>query len=76
MAEPVKILESQALKLRREDRAELAKVLLLSLDGPEENDHDLAWAEEAERRLEELQTGAVEAIPSERVFREARERLR
>ena len=35
-----------------------------------------AWAEEAERRYQELQRGEVTAQDSEEVFREARARLR
>lgn len=35
-----------------------------------------AWAEEAERRYQELQRGEVTAQDSEEVFREARARLK
>lgn len=69
-------VEAEALNLPEKDRAELARVLLLSLGDPEEPDVEAAWAEEAERRYEEIKSGAVEAIPSERVFEEARSRLK
>jgi hypothetical protein len=33
------------------------------------------WAEEAERRIEQVEAGQVEPIPGEDVFKETRERL-
>lgn len=76
MADPVKTLEAEALKLAEKDRAELARVLLLSLEDAQDQDTELAWAEEAERRYQELKAGTVSAIPSERVLEEARARLK
>jgi len=76
MAEPIKNLEAEALKLTEKDRAELARVLLLSLDDSGDQDTELAWAEEAERRYLELKLGAVEAIPSDVVLEQARSRLK
>jgi hypothetical protein len=75
MADPLRTLEEQALKLGEKDRAELARVLLLSLNGPEEPSDEAVWAEEAERRYRELASGSVEATPTERVLDEARSRL-
>lgn len=76
MTAPLKTLEIEALKLAEKERAELARVLLLSLEESGDRDVELAWAEEAERRYQELQSGTVSAIPSEKVFEEARSRLR
>lgn len=76
MVEAVKNVQTVALKLPERDRAELARVLLLSLGEAEEQDTELAWAEEAERRYQELKAGAVQPIPSERVLEEARSRRR
>jgi putative addiction module component (TIGR02574 family) len=76
MADPTRTLQAEALKLEEKDRAELARVLLLSLEESEDQDTALAWAEEAERRYRELKTGAVPAIPSDEVLEEARARLR
>ena len=76
MAESVQNLEAAALKLPEKDRAELARVLLLSLGAAELEGSEAVWAEEAERRYEELTSGAVQAIPSEQVFHEARTRLK
>lgn len=72
MAGAVKDLEDQAMKLDEKERAELARVLLLNLGEAGDQETELAWAEEAERRFEELRTGAVEAIPSDQVLEEAR----
>jgi putative addiction module component (TIGR02574 family) len=76
MAEPIKNLAAEALKLTEKDRAELARVLLLSLDDSGDQDTERVWAEEAERRYLELKLGAVEAIPSGVVFEQARSRLK
>ena len=76
MAGLVRRLRAEALKLAEKDRAELARLLLLSLDDSADQETELAWAEEAERRYQELRTGSVQAIPSERVLEEARARLK
>jgi putative addiction module component (TIGR02574 family) len=73
---PVRALEVEVLKLADKERAELARVLLLSLDEAEDQDTEREWAEEAERRYQELKAGRVQAIPSQQVFEEARARLR
>jgi hypothetical protein len=76
MADPLRTLEAEALKLPEKDRADLARVLLLSLEESEDQDTALAWVEEAERRYRELKAGAVQAIQSDEVLDEARARLR
>jgi putative addiction module component (TIGR02574 family) len=67
-------LEAQLLKLDARDRARLAELLLSSLDG-NEADVEAEWADEAERRLEELRSGVVAGIPAEEVFGRTRARL-
>jgi len=69
-------LEAQALRLPEESRAKLAKVLLLSLTETDEEETDRVWAEEAERRYQELRRGEVEGQDSDEVFREARAHLK
>jgi putative addiction module component (TIGR02574 family) len=54
-----------ALSLPPEERAALANHLLASLDGPDQKAIDAAWAEEAERRMHELDEGIVEAVNGE-----------
>ena len=53
---------------------ELIEKLLSSLN-PSQKEIDKLWANEAEKRVEELRAGAVKAIPGEEVFREIRENL-
>ncbi len=48
----------------------LADRILQSLDGPDQKRIDALWAEEAERRLRELEEGKVEAIDGELVYAE------
>jgi putative addiction module component (TIGR02574 family) len=70
----VQELEAEVLKLPSRERARLAEVLIASLDG--EDEVSQAWADEAERRHEELRSGVVKSIPSEEVFARVQSRLR
>jgi putative addiction module component (TIGR02574 family) len=54
----------------------LADHLLTSLDGPNQKEIDAAWAEEAERRMREIDEGKVELIDGELVMERLRERLK
>jgi len=54
-------LAAEALKLRPDERATLAQRLLASLDGDDEIEE--AWAAEVERRIGEVESGAVQLIP-------------
>jgi putative addiction module component (TIGR02574 family) len=70
-------LHAAALALPREERAELAKELLESLD-ESPDDVDAAWAHEISRRAQELADGTVEPVDwevaRERIARRLRER--
>ena len=63
-----------ALSLPPEARAVLADHLLSSLVGPDQERIDLLWAEEAERRLREIEEGKVEPIDGELVMQRLRAR--
>ena len=76
MARLVSELESQALKLSRRERARLAQRLISSLDQEADADAERLWLAEAERRLAELKSGKVAAIPAERVIKKVRASLR
>lgn len=71
---PMKLeeLEMEVMKLNLEDRAALAKKLILSLDAPSDSENLHLWALETERRLQELREGLVEEIPAEEVLRRTR----
>jgi putative addiction module component (TIGR02574 family) len=73
MSKALKRLASEVLSLPHGQRAELARALLLSLDSATYEDSGVvekAWAEEVERRVAELRSGAVQAIPGDQVFKE------
>ena len=61
METQLEILESEALKLTPGERAALAQRLLASLD--EDAEIEDAWAAEIERRIAEVESGAVQVIP-------------
>jgi len=64
-----------ALSLPGETRAMLADQLLASLDGPNKKEIDAVWAEEAERRMREIDEGKVETIDGELVMQKLRFRF-
>lgn len=70
---PNKVFD-EALSLPVEERVHLIEHLLHSLNLPIQSDIDDAWKEEAERRVAQLEGGAVEAVPADDVFRAIRER--
>jgi putative addiction module component (TIGR02574 family) len=63
-----------ALSLPPGVRAMLADHLLESLDWEKQDEVDAAWAEEAERRMQEIRDGKVQTIDGEEVMRELRAR--
>jgi putative addiction module component (TIGR02574 family) len=65
---------SAALSLSPGARAMLADHLLESLDWEDQKRNDAIWAEEAERRMQEIRDGKVETIDGEQVMRELRAR--
>lgn len=69
-------LETEALKLSLDERIHLADKLWISADPTPEAEIEQLWVAEAERRLEELRTGKVKAIPGDVVMARARARLR
>ena len=68
-------LVDQLLSLPCEDRIYLLDRLIESLNAPSGEEIDRAWAEEAERRIDELDSGKVQAIPGEQVFAQIRKRF-
>ena len=65
-------LEVEIKKLDLRDRAALAKWIVESLDELSPAEIDVLWAEEAERRLDELEQGLVVEVPAEEALRRAR----
>ncbi|GHB17537.1 addiction module protein [Salinicola rhizosphaerae] len=65
-------IEDEALHLSREERTRLVQRLVLSLEAPSEEELRSDWLVEARRRAEELDSGAVQAVPGEEVMKKAR----
>lgn len=65
-------LAAEIKKLNVKDRAKLAKRIVESLDDLSAAEIEALWAEEAERRLDELEQGRVTELPAEEVLRRAR----
>jgi putative addiction module component (TIGR02574 family) len=76
MADPTRDLESTLLGLPAEDRARLAARLISSLEPGSDPDAEQAWLAEAERRLDELESGKVDTVPADKVFEKARSTLK
>jgi putative addiction module component (TIGR02574 family) len=60
-------LYAQAMKLSAGDRAELAGLLLESLDDSTDENVDEAWREEIERRMQDINSGTVTPVSWEQV---------
>lgn len=62
-----KDLIAEAISLPVEERAMVVNALLKSFNPPE-SEIDRKWAAVARRRLEQLRSGEVHAVPGEEVF--------
>jgi putative addiction module component (TIGR02574 family) len=63
-----KKIEQEVLSLPARDRIELIDLLIDSLNLPGDPEIDVLWAEEAERRYSDLETGSITTIPGNKVF--------
>jgi putative addiction module component (TIGR02574 family) len=73
-------LLEQALRLPPDEQERIARTLyehLADLDDEDEDPAEVeaAWAEEIERRVEEIRNGTVETIPADVVMAELRARF-
>ena len=75
MGRSLEQLYQDALKLPESDRAELAVLLIRSLDPSAEPDVEAAWDEVIERRMREIDEGTVQTIPWEQVRAELHARI-
>jgi putative addiction module component (TIGR02574 family) len=67
-------LEAEAMKLPTLERSAFAQRLLASID--EEDEIEQAWADEVERRIAEVRSGAVQLLPLTDVLAEIRASLK
>jgi putative addiction module component (TIGR02574 family) len=72
MATTVEKICNEALFLPADARISLIERLLKSLNLPTQVDIDNLWAEEAERRITEIERGEIKLIPGEQVFENIR----
>jgi putative addiction module component (TIGR02574 family) len=71
----LKKLQSEALSLPQEDRAELAHELLRSLDKPQDVDAAEGWDEELVRRLDSIDAGTAQMIDKDELRRRMKQRI-
>ena len=76
MSTLVEELSARAETLSAEDRARLVEELLDSLQGESDPEADSAWDREIERRVAEIESGAVKLVSAEEVHAEARRLIR
>jgi len=72
----VENLLTQALQMPVEDRAVIAERLISSLDTEIDQDVEIVWQQEVQRRVDEIDKGAVACIPWEQVLLRLRENSR
>lgn len=80
MTEVEQSIFDAALSLSPQTRAQLADVLWSSLpedqlDVPLDNEIRAAWAEEAHRRMRDVEDGKVELLPGDEVIQRLRTKL-
>jgi putative addiction module component (TIGR02574 family) len=72
MSEATQQLIASALQLSPQERAVVANAILASLEGPTDNvppEIRDAWAAEIGRRVEDLDSGRVKAVPSSEAWK-------
>ena len=69
-------ITNDTMSLPVEFRLELVGMLLKSLNIPTKPEIDELWSKEAERRIDEIDSGAVQSIDGEAVFDRIRKRLK
>ncbi len=67
MARRLEQIFHEASQLPENERAELAGMLLDSLEAEPDPDIEAAWSEEVERRIRQIDSGEVKLIPWEKV---------
>ena len=69
-------LAQKAMELPAEHRAELADLLVASLDAAELGRIDRAWLAESKRRRDEVRAGNASSIPANEAIRQVRDALK
>ncbi len=73
MSAVVENIVAQALRMPPKDRAIIVERLISSLDTEVDWDVEVAWQQEVQRRIEEIDNGEVVCLPWEQVLQRLRE---
>ena len=76
MGKKLNEVEKEAMELPPTDRARLAERLLETLDESEDADVEEQWLQEAEQRYRDYRAGKIGSTPADKVFEEARNKLK
>jgi len=76
MTSKIDELEAEALRLSVAERARLVSRLVATLDQHADEEIELAWIDEAERRYQEVVASPTVAEPAAAAFQRARDALR
>lgn len=71
----LRVLEKAALGLPPRSRVRLAEKIIESIDDYADPDLEVAWADEIERRVKEIESGVEAGIPAAQVMKDARRAL-
>ena len=74
MSTAVEQLKTVLAGLTTEERSELARFLVDSIDPGDSSDVEAAWEDELARRAEEIHSGTVSGKPASLVFAQLREK--
>ncbi len=66
----------EALQLPADARVNLVEQLLTSLNLPTQPEIDRIWAEEAEKRIAQIDKGEIKLVPGGKVFSNMRKKYR
>ena len=75
MATTLEQLAEQAMALPTESRAQLADLLVESLEGDDLGRVEQLWVAEAKRRRDEVRSSIVKTVPGEEALREVRDSI-
>ena len=74
MSETVERLKEQIEILTNQERAEIARFVIHSLDQKTDDDAEAAWEAELARRMSDIESGRAVGKPADRVFAELQEK--
>ena len=76
MSPAVDNILAQALQIPAQDRAAIAERLISSLDTETDWDFEIAWQQEVQRRVDEVERGEIVCLPWEQVLQQLRKNSR